>query len=345
MKKPGWRVAAMVGVVALAQASSARAAGDEDFYKGKQITFIIGSGTGGGYDVYGRALAAFIGQHIPGKPTVVVSNMVGASSLRAAGYMADVAVRDGTVIAMTLSSIPTAPQLTATGAKFDPSKFSWIGSMTADPFVGYVWHTSPIQTVADTLKTEVTMGADSLGAAGADMAVIAKTFFGMKLKLVLGYPDSNSVKLAMEKGEVEGTFANFYADIRSTRPEWLRDNLVRIIVQHGRKRAKDLPNVPSIYEFVKNDEQRQSLDLLLERQDFAKPVFAPPGVPAARVEILRRAFDETLKDPAFIAVTEKARIPIDDPMPGAELAKRVAELAKTPPEVGAHLREIFANYK
>ena len=217
--------------------------------------------------------------------------------------------------------------------------------MTRDPFVGYVWHTSPIKTIEDTFKTEVTMGADSLGSAGADLAVIAKTFFGMKLKLVLGYPDSATVKLAMEKGEVAGTFANFLADIKSTRPQWLRDGLARIIVQHGFTRVAELPNVPTLFEYAKTDQQKVALRLLLARQDFAKPLFGPPGVPAQRLEVLRRAFDETMRDPAFLAAAAKADIPIDGPMKGEDLTTSVIELAKTPPEVGAYVRSIFENYK
>jgi tripartite-type tricarboxylate transporter receptor subunit TctC len=346
MKIPSWRLAAVLGaLVFAAHMPTAGAVEDDGFYRGKQITFIVGSGPGGGYDVYARAFAPFLGEHIPGKPKIVVSNMVGASSLRAATYMGNTAPRDGSVIAITLSSIPTAPQLTPTGANFDPATFSWVGSMTKDPFVGYVWHTSPIKSVADAFNREVTMGADSLGSAGADMAVIAKTFFGMKLKLVLGYPDSNSVKLAMEKGEVEGTFANFYADIKSTRPEWVRNGLIRFVVQHGKTRSKDLPDVPSIFEFAKTDEHRIALNLLLARQEFAKPVFAPPGVPPARLEMLRRAFDETLKDPAFLEIAARTGIPIEEPMTGEELTAAVLEVAKTPPEVGAHVRQIFENYK
>ena len=344
MLTPLSRLLAALCIVSL-PFSSARAVEDDGFFRGKQVTLIIGSGVGGGYDVYGRVFAPFYGEHLPGKPKVVVSNMVGASSLRAAGFMANSAPRDGSTIAITLSSIPTAPQLTPSGANFDPAQFSWIGSMTRDPFVGYVWHTSPIKTIDDTFKTEVTMGADSLGSAGADLAVIAKTFFGMKIKLVLGYPDSATVKLAMEKGEVEGTFANFLADIKSTRPQWLKDGLARIIVQHGFQRVPELKDVPSLFEYAKTDQQKSALRLLLARQDFAKPIFAAPGVPPQRLEIMRRAFGETMRDPAFLAAAAKADIPIDQPMTGEDLATNVVELAKTPPEVGAYVRSIFENYK
>ena len=320
-------------------------AGQDDFYAGKQITFVVGSGAGGVYDVCARVLAPFLGNHIPGHPKVVVENMPGASSLKSVNYMAEAAPRDGTVIAMPLSSAATAQLLTPSGANFDPTKFSWIGSVTRDPFVGYVWHTSPIQSLQDLKTKEVVMGANSLGSAGADLAVIAKAFFGLKIRLVLGYPDSPAVKLAMEKGEIEGTFANALADLETQRPEWIRDKKVRIIVQHGLQRSPELPHVPLLIDLAKTDSDRRALELLLARQEFAKPIFAPPGIPADRLAILRRAFDESMKDPAFLAAAQKARIPVNGPMTGPELARVVDELGTTPQPVVQRILDAFANYK
>ena len=326
-------------------ARPAQADDDASFYRGKQIRFIVGSGSGGVYDVYARILAPFLGKHIFGNPNVVVENMEGASSMKSAGYMANVAPRDGTVIALPLSSIVTAQLLTPAGATFDPTKFSWIGSVTRDPFVGYVWHTSPIQTLSDLKTKEVVMGADSLGAAGADVAVVAKTFFGLKIRLVLGYPDSPSVKLAMEKGEVEGTFANALADLKTQRPEWIRDGTVRIIVQDGLEKSSELPDVPLLIDLAQNDSDREALKLLLARQEVAKPLFAPPEVPPARLAILRKAFDDTIADPDFLAAAQKARLPVNGPMNGKDLADLVAQLGATPRSATQRLLDAFANYK
>ncbi|HWG05131.1 MAG TPA: tripartite tricarboxylate transporter substrate-binding protein [Beijerinckiaceae bacterium] len=323
----------------------ARAEDDASFYRGKLITFIVGSGAGGVYDVSARVLAPFLTAHIPGNPKIVIENMPGASGLKSASYMASAAPRDGTVIALPLASVGTAQLLTPSGANFDPTKFSWVGSITRDPYIGYVWHTSPIQTLDDLKTKEVVMGADSLGSAGADVAVIAKAFLGLKIKLVLGYTDSPAVKLAMEKGEVEGTFANALADLKTQRPEWIRDGTVRIIVQHGFERSPELPNVPLLIDLARTDADRQALKLLLARQEFAKPIFAPPGIPAARLAILRRAFDESMQDPAFLKASRDARLSVDSPMSGADLAKAINDLGATPHDVVQRMLDAFANYK
>jgi tripartite-type tricarboxylate transporter receptor subunit TctC len=333
------------GALALLAVTPANAADEADFYRGKQITFIVGSGAGGVYDVASRVLAPFLGNHIPGNPKIVIENMPGASSLKSATYMASAAARDGTVISMPLSSVATAQLLTPSGANFDPTKFSWIGSITRDPYIGYVWHTSPIQTLQDLKTKEVVMGADSLGSAGADVAVIAKAFLGLKIRLVLGYADSPAVKLAMEKGEVEGTFANAFADLKTQRPEWIRDKTVRIIVQHGLEKSPELPDVPLLIDLAQTDSDREALKLLLARQEFAKPIFAPPGIPPERLTILRRAFDESMKDPAFLKSAQDARLPVDGPMSGEDLAKEVNELGATPHEVAQRILDAFANYK
>lgn len=319
--------------------------GEFDFYKGKQITILVGGGPGGGYDLYARTLALYYGAHVPGNPKIVVENMVGASGLKVANYIANAAPKDGTTIATSLSSIVTAPLLTPQGTNFDITKMSWIGSITRDSFVGYVWSTSPIRTLEDTKTEEVVMGADAVGAEGADMAILARELFGLKLKLVLGYPDSMSVKLAMEKGEVEGTFANAWVDLRTGHADWLADHKIRIIVQHGLERHRDLLDVPLLIDLAKTPDDRAAVELLAARQEFNKPYFAPPGVPAAHIDILRRAFDATVEDPAFLQAAAQARLEVDAPMRGEDLAARVVELAKTPPAVVQRITNMFANYK
>ena len=194
--------------------------------------------------------------HIPGNPTIIVQNMPGASGVKTANYMATQAPRDGTVIAATHSSIITAALTSPGAASFDATKFSWIGSATSDPYLGYVWHTSRIMTLADARTTEVIMGGVSVGSAGVDLAILARDMFGLKIKIVTGYKSSNVVKLAMERGEVDGTFANAWSSLQGADPEWLTAGKVRIIVQHGFRKHPALPDVP--------------LDLLL-REDRERP--------------------------------------------------------------------------
>ncbi|HWG05253.1 MAG TPA: hypothetical protein VG271_09605 [Beijerinckiaceae bacterium] len=342
-----WNAAAIFVFVAIAWTGAPPVGADDDdsFYRGKQITLIVGTSTAGSYDLYARALAAVYSHHIPGNPRIIVENMQGASGLKAANYMVNSATRDGSVIALALNNVPTAPLLEPTGANFDAAKLSWIGSISHDRYVGYVWHTAAAQSLDDLKTKEVAMGAEAIGSAGADIAVIGKEFFGLKIKLVLGYPDSGSIKLAIQRGELQGTFANAFGDILSTRSEWLQQNLIHIIVQHGLEKSPDLPNVPSLMDLAQTDSDREALRLLLARQDFAKPLFAPPGIPPARLEILRKAFDETMHDPDFLEAAKKAQLPVDGPMTGQQLAGVITELDATPPTVVQRIRDTFAHYK
>ncbi|HWG04588.1 MAG TPA: tripartite tricarboxylate transporter substrate-binding protein [Beijerinckiaceae bacterium] len=334
-----WLLAALLG------GFSARAADGDEFYKGKQITLVVGAGAGGAADIYARAFAPYFSTHIPGNPKIVIENMAGVGGVRVANYIFKSAPTDGTVIATSLSNVATAPLLTPEGANYDISQISWIGNLTKDSFVGYVWHSAPIQTLEQTRTKEVIMGASAVGAAGADVAILARELFGFKLKLVLGYPDSVSVKLAMEKGEVDGTFGNAWADLKNGHQDWLRDGTVRIIVQHGLERLHDLPDVPCLIEFAKTPDDRAAVELFAARQEYSKPYFAPPGVPAERLAVLRRAFDATVRDPAFVQTAEQAHLELNDPLSGEELAARVNEVAKTSPAVVQRVINIFKHYK
>jgi tripartite-type tricarboxylate transporter receptor subunit TctC len=316
-----------------------------DFYKGKQIRLISHAPPGGGYDAYARVMARHLPDHIPGRPTVVVENMPGANGLTATNYVYNAAPRDGTVIGSVSASIPTAKLLRAEGANFDVNKFSWLGNITRETFVGFVWHTAPAQTLEEAKTKEVVMGGVAVGAASVDYTILAKELFGYPFKLVTGYPGANEVKLAIEKGELQGTFATAYSDIRSTRAAWLKDNLIRIIVQHGFQKNPKLPGVPLFMDLAKTEADRQAVALLVSRQDLSKPYFAPPEVPADRLALLRRGFDDTMKDPAFLAETDKMGLEVDGPMSGEELAKVVASLSDTPSAVVDRVEGLLAKFQ
>ena len=205
-------IAAWVGV------STPAAASEDTFYKGKQMQMVVPTTSGGAYDVYARILSQFLPDHIPGQPTIVVQNMFGASGLKAANYVYNVAPRDGTVIGSMQSNIPTAPLLAPDGVQFDVNKLSWIGSITKDPFVGYYWHSAKVQTYEEAKTREVVMGGNSIGAAGVDYAIVSNNLFGTKFKIITGYPNSTDVKMALEKGEVNGTFANAWGSLKTAEP-------------------------------------------------------------------------------------------------------------------------------
>jgi tripartite-type tricarboxylate transporter receptor subunit TctC len=325
--------------------TAADAAPGEPFYAGKQIRLIVSTEAGGAYDTYARLVAQVLKDHIPGNPSIIVQNMPGASALKAANYIATLAPRDGTVIAGTHSSIITAALTSPGAASFNPTTFSFIGSATSDPYLGYVWHTSPIMRLEDARNTDVVMGGVSVGSAGVDLAILAREMFGLKLKIVTGYKSSNEIKLAMERGEVEGTFANAWSSIRGAEPEWLTSGKVRIIVQHGFRKHPALPEVPSIFEFATSEADRQALVFMLARQEAAKPYFAPPQVPIAQLTVLRRAFDEMVRDPKFLDLASKAAVTVDQPMTGEEVAALVASVAQTPAAVIARVNRMLMDKK
>jgi tripartite-type tricarboxylate transporter receptor subunit TctC len=333
-------LAAVAGAV-VAQASLAA-----DFYAGKQITVIVPSETSGAYNGYARLLARHWVNHIPGKPNFVVQNMPGGGGITASNYFANKAPRDGTVVAIFFASTPSQPMVSPDQALFNANEFNWLGSITADPFVGYVWHTSPIKTLEQTKTQEVIMGApQGLGSAGVDYAVLAKAMTPMKINLITGYPSSNDVKLAMERGEVHGTFANGYASLKSSQPDWIQDKKIAIFIQHGLKKHRDLPDVPLLIDQVTDQLDRQALEFMLSRQEFARPFATTPGVPADRVEILRKSFDAAMKDKAFLEEAAKQNLPVDGPLTGQEVAMMAKKVTETPKAAVDRINDIFEKFR
>ena len=340
-----FRLIALASLSMAAQFASPGARAQDDFYKGRQIRLVVSTDAGGAYDTYARLLSQVMKEHIPGNPTIIVQNMPGAGGLKVANYMAATAPRDGTVIAATHASILTA-QLTSPGsASFEAPRLSWIGSITTDPYVGYVWYTAPVKTLADTRTTEVVMGGVSVGTAGTDYGILAHDLFGLKIRTVNGYKSSNDVKLAMERGEVQGTFANGWSSIRNADSEWIRDGKIRIIVQHGFRPLPELPDVPLFISLAQTDADREALVFMLARQEAAKPYFAPPEIPAERLAILRRAFDATVHDPRFLSLAAEANVTVEGPMTGDELSALVGKVSQTPPEVIARINRMLAEKK
>jgi len=335
----GGLLASLTAIGAPGRASSAAA---DDFFTGKQIRIVVSSAPGGVYDVFGRLIARFLPAHLRGDPTIVVQNMPGAGGLKAANYLYNGAARDGTVIAGVHNGIPTAALEEPSQAHFDVNKLSWVGSISEDPFIGYVWHTSPIRNFADAKASPVVMGSASVNSMGAKMAIVSNAMFGTRLRLVTGYEDASQVKLALERGELEGTFANSWGDLKTQQPDWIRDAKVRIIIQHGYRAAPDLPDVPLTIDQATSSADRQALDLLLERQKYARPYLAPPAVPPERLALLRRAFDATVADPAFVQAAQAAHLAVENPMTGEQLTEAVARLASTPAAVTERLAKLFA---
>jgi tripartite-type tricarboxylate transporter receptor subunit TctC len=321
--------------------SGARA---EDFYKGKTIS-LIESGLTGAYDGYARALARCLPRHIPGNPAVVVQGKPGAAGVVAANYLYNIAPRDGTVIATVHGNVLVAPLLSTGQVKFDLAKFGWLGNVTRDTYVGYVMSSAPIKTLADARTTEVSMAGTSVGAGGIDMAILGRDLFGFKFKIVSGYKTSGETELALERGEVEGTFGHAWGSLKNQKPDWLRDGKIRIIVQHGFTRNAELPDVPLMLDFARTELDKQILGIELVRQDVSKPYLAPPNVPPANLAILRGAFQACLEDADFIAEVEQRHLELDRPMDGEELSALVTRISQTPAAAVKKLQDLLAGYR
>ena len=335
MKGKGYLRAAVAVALAVAlnaAAVPAGAAGVGDFYKGRTVSLVIGYRVGGGYDLYAREVARYLGKHIPGNPTVVPQNMPGAGSLKSVMYLYAAAAKDGSVIGTFGRTEAVAPLLTPDEAKFDATKLGWLGSVTSETSTCVTWHSSKVKTWDDALKTQFTLAGEGAGADPDVYARLIKNVFGAKVKLVSGYPGTNDQSLAMERGEVDGECGLSWGTLKSRHQDWLKADSVNIIIQAALKKEPELAKVPFIMDLAKTPEQQRVLKVILTSQSMARPFAAPPGVPADRLAALRKAFDDTMKDPEFLAETQKARMEIN-PITGAELEALLREVYASPKDV------------
>lgn len=329
-------LAAGLGVAA----SAANAQSVEDFYKGRKIDIVIGFTVGGGYDAYARLVARHMGEHIPGKPGIVPRNMAGAGSRTAAAFIHGVAPKDGTAMGIADQSIPLEQALGDVGVKFDSREFNWIGNPNADNNVLTTWHTSPVKTIDDARKVDVTVGATGFNTS-SQYPTVLNAVAGTKFRVILGYPGGNEINLAMERGEVAGRGSNAWASYKSTRPDWIAEKKINILVQIGLRKASDLPDVPLLMDVAANDLDKAALRLLSAPTTIGRPFFAPPGVPAERVRALRAAFNAMVKDTAFLEEAKKLNLDIDA-VSGEELQKIVSEIIDAPAPVKKRLAELLA---
>jgi tripartite-type tricarboxylate transporter receptor subunit TctC len=325
-------VAACVGLAHPAVAQSDVAA----FYQGKQLRMIVGSAAGGGYDLFARIVARHIVQHIPGRPTIIVQNQPAAGGVVMANQLYAQGPKDGTVIGVPINGLPTAPLL-QTGAQFDPTRLIWLGSTNREAYVAFVWHTVPIENIDELARREVIVGATTPGTTMVDFPLLANAVLGFKFKVVRGYHGTPQINLAIERGEVQGIGGLGWASVKAQTPHWISEKKIKVLVQYGLKRYSELPDVPTMFELAMSEADRQAMAMLFARTEYGRPYFLPPDVPAERVTALRRAFDATMKDPAFVAEAGKLQFEVD-PLTGEAVQALVAQLAATPPDVVARLR-------
>ena len=303
----------------------------EDFYKGKSITLAIGFTPGGGYDLYARHLARHMGKYIPGHPTIVPQNMAGAGSLRAANFIYSVAPKDGTAFGTFARTTGLNPLLES-GSTFDGTKFTWLGSVTNDISLCVTWHTSKANTWENFLKHPTAMGGQAPSSEPDIFANLYKNVFGAPIKLVPGYPGTNEITLAMERGEVDGLCGLSWSTIQTRHLQWLKEKKINLLVQASFKKDPEIGNVPLVMDLTKDNEKLQILKLILAAQEMARPFAAPPDIPRDRAAALTAAFDATMRDADYLADAKKSRIDVN-PVSGADIDKLLAELYATPKDV------------
>jgi tripartite-type tricarboxylate transporter receptor subunit TctC len=318
-------------------AAFAPAAVAQDFYKGRTVNLYIGFGVGGSYDLYGRLVAQHLGRHIAGEPTIVPVQMPGAGGLAAASYMANVAAKDGTALAITSQTVVLDQLFKLSGVAYDAEKFNWIGRVTQSATLFFTWHSSPTKTFADAQKRETTLGSSGSGDT-TDAPRALDKLAGAKFKLVLGYRGSNEVQLAIERGEIEGGYA-LWSDFKFRKADWLRDKQVNLLFFVADAHDPDFPGVPLAEELMPTPEAKRIMALFAAPGVVGRSFFAAPGVPPARIALLRQAFADMLADPAFLADAKRVGLALD-PMSGAQLQERVRALLATPADLVAKADQV-----
>jgi len=306
------------------------------FYRGKQLRFVVGSAVGGAYDLYARAVARQIVHHIPGNPTIIVQNQPAAGGVVMTNQIYNQGPKDGTVIGVPLNGIPTAPILQA-GAQFDAAKLNWIGSANREAYVGFIWHTVPVMRIADVAGREVLVGSTTVGTTMNDFPLLLNDLLGYKFKIVRGYQGTPQINLAIERGEIEGNAGVGWASVKALTQNWIDEKKIKLLVQYNAEPHPELAGVPLVMSLARTDVERSAMRLLFARTEYARPFFLPPDVPVERVEALRRAFDATMKDKAFLAEAAKLQLEVS-PMTGEAVQALVGDLARTPPAVAARVR-------
>lgn len=320
-----------LGIVALAAPAGARAQSVADFYKGKTVSILVGYSAGGGYDIYARAISRHMGKHLPGHPNFIVQNVTGAGSVNAANTLYNVSAKDGTVFGTFGRGLAMEPLIGTARVKYDAQRFTWIGSGANEVSLCSVWHTAPVKNWQEALKTEFTVAGEGPGSDPDSFSAMVKNLFGLKLRLVTGYQGTSDTILAIERGEVDGRCGQSWSSLKSIRPQWIEKKMLNHLAYMSEVKTPELPDVPLVSDFA-NARQKQVIRLVLSRQTLGRPFAAPPGVPADRRQALRRAFDDTLKDPAFLKEAEKLKLEVS-PVNGEEVEKLIAELYATPKDI------------
>ncbi len=318
-----------VMVAALSCAGVCGVNAQDEFYRNKQITMLVASGAGGGYDVYARAFARHATRHLPGNPVIVARNMPAGGGLQAALTLYNVADKDGLTIAALTNGVSMDPLFGHPGANYDGRKFGWIGSIGKLQNICATWHTSAVKTIDDARSREIIVAGAGPTSNSAIMPRIANELLGTRFRIITGYDPNAGLNKAMEGGEAEGICGLSWSTLKASRPDWIRDSRLNVLVQFGMGKLPDLQHVPAALDLVTDPDKRKVLELILVRQEVGRPFATPPGVPAERLKLLRAAFDATMLDTAFFAEAAKLSLEIE-PLNGVQIDKFIEDAYATP---------------
>jgi tripartite-type tricarboxylate transporter receptor subunit TctC len=307
-----------------------------DFYKGKTLTLLMGTGPGGSYDLYGHLIAEYLPKHIPGKPTMIVEHLPGHGGANAGNQIYATAPQDGTRLLLA-HALPLVEKLeSGPGIRFETRKMHWLGAYDAIAQMLVLWHTAPAKTLDDLKTADIVIGAFNKNHLTYQWAELTKYVLGSKFKIVTGYRGGNDLNLAMERGEIAGWTAS-WENLVGTRPQWLKEKKIRILVQYTLKRHEGLENVPTLDELTPAD-KKDVVEFIVAGTPIARAMAVGPGVPADRVAALRKAFDETMKDPGFLAEAAKRKLTIE-PRNAEATTALVNKIAGASPELVARVKK------
>ncbi len=317
-----------------------RADAISDFYKGKTLSLVISSAAGGGYDALGRAVARHMQKHIPGNPVIVVRNMPGAGGIVATNFLYNAAPKDGTAFGGVQNNTPFEPLFGTKEADYDPTKFNWLGTPSQEVGILATWAGAGVKNLADAKKREVTVGSSGNNSTPSFYARLLNAVLGIKLRIVVGYPGQNEAFLAMERGEIDGYPSSFYSALTSTRPTWIKEKKIDLLVQYGAAPDKEIADVPFLDDLISNPEDKALVLAAVAPLAMGRPYLAPPGVPAERVAALRKALMETFEDKDFLADAERLQLGVTGPRTGEQLQKQLEDAYKTAPNIVERLRKL-----
>lgn len=319
--------------------AGARADAVADFYRGKTINLLIGINVGGSYDIQARLIARYIGAHIPGNPTIVPQNMVGAGGLTMANYLASVAPRDGTAMGMMANTLISFQAVKAPGVRFDVARMPWIGSIDSPPNILVVRAGAGVTSAADLVSRDLSVAASAKGAITYIIPSMLNEYAGARFRIVVGYQGSANMNLALDRGEVDA-IVNSWPALKVSKPDWFAEGKARIIA-HGGSRRADLAGLPTLQSLASREEDRKVMDLVLAGDRLGHPMAMPPDTPSVRVEALRAAFEAVTRDPAFRDEAMRAGYELE-PTSGAELQAMIATILKAPEPIAKRALPIIS---